>query len=190
VRLRPAALTGYDFALDSAGRHRWRPLAPVARVEVRMQQPDLRWQGSAYLDSNCGHEPLEQCFASWDWSRAPLRDGGCGVLYNVRQVGGAVSSLALRFDPQGRVHSTSPPPLAMLPRGPLWRMPRSTLAAPGERGPGVRRTLEDTPFYTRSLVDMTLFGESVTALHESLSLQRFSRLWVQGLLPFRMPRRR
>jgi carotenoid 1,2-hydratase len=29
----------------------------------------------------------------------------------------------------------------------------------------------------------------VVAMHESLSLDRFMRPWVQAMLPFRMPRR-
>jgi carotenoid 1,2-hydratase len=33
-----------------------------------------------------------------------------------------------------------------------------------------------------------LGGDEVTAIHESLSLDRFRRRWVQMLLPFRMPR--
>ena len=51
------------------------------------------------------------------------------------------------------------------------------------------RTLEDTPFYTRSLLSARLLGERVAAVHESLSLDRFRTGWVQMLLPFRMPRR-
>jgi carotenoid 1,2-hydratase len=31
-------------------------------------------------------------------------------------------------------------------------------------------------------------GHDVTAMHESLSLDRFDSRWVQTLLPFRMPR--
>jgi carotenoid 1,2-hydratase len=47
----------------------------------------------------------------------------------------------------------------------------------------VGKTLEDTPFYTRShLLDAS--GNSV--MHESLDLGRFSSKWVQRLLPFRM----
>ena len=53
----------------------------------------------------------------------------------------------------------------------------------------VRRTLEDTPFYARSVLSQRLLGEDVTAVHESLSLDRFRTRWVQALLPFRMPRR-
>ena len=53
----------------------------------------------------------------------------------------------------------------------------------------VRQTLEDTPFYSRSVIETGLFGEQVTAVHESLSLDRFQAPWVQAMLPFRIPRR-
>jgi carotenoid 1,2-hydratase len=51
------------------------------------------------------------------------------------------------------------------------------------------RTVEDTPFYARSLLTD---GASSPAhvVHESLSLERFRSPWVQSMLPFRMPRRR
>jgi carotenoid 1,2-hydratase len=189
VRLQPSTLTDCDFALDAQGNHRWRPLAPLARVEVCMESPQLSWKGSAYCDSNCGNEPLEQRFDHWNWSRAMLRNGRCGVLYNTFPLDQAARSLALRFDARGGVESLPPPPPAALPHGPVWKVPRSTGAEPGESAVRVQRTLEDTPFYTRSLLDTRLFGESVTAVHESLSLQRFARRWVQSLLPFRMPRR-
>ena len=47
----------------------------------------------------------------------------------------------------------------------------------------VVKTLEDTPFYSRSV----LSGDHAM-MHESLDLDRFSKTWVQCLLPFRMPR--
>ena len=50
------------------------------------------------------------------------------------------------------------------------------------------RTLEDAPFYARSLVAAKLLGESVILMHESLSLDRFRMPVVQAMLPFRMPR--
>jgi carotenoid 1,2-hydratase len=50
------------------------------------------------------------------------------------------------------------------------------------------RTLEDTPFYARSLIAADVGGERGTGLHESLCMRRFSKGWVQTLLPFRMPR--
>jgi carotenoid 1,2-hydratase len=50
------------------------------------------------------------------------------------------------------------------------------------------QTLEDSPFYTRSVLSTHLLGEPATAMHESLSLDRFSTAWVQLMVPFRMPR--
>ena len=47
------------------------------------------------------------------------------------------------------------------------------------------KTLEDTPFYTRS--EIQVGGGQF--MHESLDLHRFCRPWVQFLLPFRMPRK-
>ena len=52
------------------------------------------------------------------------------------------------------------------------------------------KTLEDTPFYARSLLDTHLLGQAAVAVHESLSLARFRSGWVQAMLPFRMPRTR
>jgi carotenoid 1,2-hydratase len=54
----------------------------------------------------------------------------------------------------------------------------------------VRQTLEDTPFYSRSLLDARLFGQDVTTVHESLSVPRLESLPVRLMLPWRMPRRR
>jgi hypothetical protein len=48
--------------------------------------------------------------------------------------------------------------------------------------------LENTPFYTRSVLATHLLGEPVTAMHESVYLDRFSTRWVQAMLPFRIPR--
>jgi len=55
--------------------------------------------------------------------------------------------------------------------------------------PQVVRTLEDTPFYARSVVRTQLCGQTVEAMHETLSATRFASPMVQALLPFRMPRR-
>ena len=68
-----------------------------------------------------------------------------------------------------------------------WRVKRETRSDNGYTAT-VLKTLEDTPFYARSILSSHLLGESVTAMHESLSLDRFRARWVQMLLPFRMPR--
>ena len=185
VRVLPAALTQHAFPLDSAGRHRWRPLAPRTRVEVDLQQPALRWSGTGYLDSNDGDAPLEDDFRCWTWSRAAGRDGSTTVLYDVECRDGAATSLALRFDAAGRAAAIDAPPTVKLPPS-GWRIARATR---GEAGARVEHTLEDAPFYVRSLVSTRLFGEPAVAMHESLDLDRFRSRWVQVLLPFRMPRR-
>jgi carotenoid 1,2-hydratase len=38
------------------------------------------------------------------------------------------------------------------------------------------------------MIATRLLGEPVNAMHESLSLDRFRKRWVQSLLRFRMPR--
>ncbi len=187
LTVRPAALTGHTEALDDAGRHRWSPIAPVGRVEVAMEQPALRWSGHAYLDSNAGDRPLEDDFIRWDWSRADLPDGAA-LLYDVTRRDGTGLSLALRTDHAGGVAAFEPPPPAALPTT-GWRLRRATRADAGFR-PAVRQTLEDTPFYARSVLATRLLGQDAVAMHESLSLDRFRSPIVQMMLPFRMPRAR
>ncbi|MEQ8967900.1 MAG: carotenoid 1,2-hydratase [Azospirillaceae bacterium] len=187
VRVIPEAVTDGRLTLDPAGRHRWWPIAPRARVEVALRAPDLAWQGDGYLDTNDGDEPLQAGFRSWTWSRAPLADGAA-VLYDVVGHDGPGAPLALRFDRAGGVERAEPPPPATLPTTRIWRVPRSTRADPGGAA-RVAETLEDSPFYARSVVETTVFGESAKAVHESLSLTRFATPWVKVLLPFRMPRR-
>jgi len=187
VRVHPAALAGGAYALDAAGHHRWLPIAPCAHVEVALERPALRWSGPGYLDANAGDEPLEDSFASWSWSRAATR-AGTAVLYDVLRRDGGRHSLALGFDAGGETRAIDSPPVAALPAT-GWRVARATRTDPGSRATVVR-TLEDTPFYARSLVAAQLAGEPVTAVHESLSLDRFRSRWVQALLPFRTPRAR
>ncbi|MEY6433992.1 carotenoid 1,2-hydratase [Thioalkalicoccus limnaeus] len=186
IRLHPGTVVDHRVTLDANGRHHWSPLAPCARVEVEMHRPDLRWSGSGYFDTNYGSEPLEDGFACWDWSRASLRDGAA-ILYDVIRRNGERMSLALRIAPNGAVEAFAPPPPAALPTTGIWRIARATQADAGESAKVVE-TLEDTPFYARSVVATHLLGEPVTTVHESLSLDRFRQGWVQVLLPFRMPR--
>ena len=184
VRVHPAALTGRRFTLDEAGRHRWSPVAPISRVEVELARPALRWSGPGYLDTNDGSAPLEEDFTHWDWCRAPVREGAA-ILYNTSRRVGGDQSLALRVGANGGVEPFPPPPRAALPRT-LWRVGRETRADGGQAS--VRRTLEDTPFYARSVLNTRLQGWDATAVHESLQLRRFSNPVVQAMLAFRVPR--
>ena len=172
--------------LDDAGRHRWGPIAPCARVEVALDSPAGRWSGDAYLDSNEGDEPIDRPFREWDWSRAVLGDGSTGVIYDVRQKHGADRVLALRFAPDGSFEHLPPPPRQTLPPT-GWRIARSVRSAAGAP-PHVLQTLEDTPFYVRSMLRSGLFGETVVSLHETLNVARLVSPAVQFMLPWRMPR--
>ena len=187
IRVWPDALNHRTFDLDTQGRHRWRPIAPSARVEVALDRPDATWSGNAYFDTNRGAEPLESAFVRWDWSRARLRESTV-VLYDARRRTGDPLAMALRFDRHGAVEELTPPPRVSLPAG-LWRVRRGTQADTTE-GVTIRRSLEDSPFYTREILDTRLFGERVEAVHESLDLDRFAHPIVKLMLPFRMPRRR
>ena len=187
IRVHPTSISEHDYPLDRTTGHVWWPIAPRSRVEVEMSAPALRWRGDAYLDSNWGPEPLEARFERWDWSRGMLKDGRCAVLYNRKERGHQSESLALLFDQVGKVEAFRPPRNQRLPHTRVWRIPRGTQAEEGFR-PTVKKTLEDTPFYARSIINTRLLGEPLTAIHESLCLRRFDSRWVQALLPFRMPR--
>lgn len=187
IRLYPSTFTDRAYALDRAGGHSWWPIAPCSRIEVEMRQPGLCWRGDAYLDANWGAEPLESRFVRWDWSRAILDDGSCAVLYNRQERGQPMRSLGLRIARTGTVTAFDPPADSQLPKTRIWHIRRGTQAEAGFT-PQVCKTLEDTPFYARSIIETRLFGQRLTAMHESLSLTRFSQPWVQVLLPFRMPR--
>lgn len=185
IRLIPAAVCGRSFALDAAHLHHWCPIAPCARIEVRLSDPALTWSGSGYMDSNSGIVPLEDTFETWSWSRTS-RDDETLVLYDVKTRDSLDRSMALQFDSQGTAREREIPPLATLPST-GWRLARHT-RADSARDARIVKTLEDGPFYSRSLLSTNLLGAAAPAIHESLSLDRFRSRWVQCLLPFRMPR--
>ncbi len=187
ARIMPAAFNAESVALDPQRRHVWQPIAPRARVEVRLTDPVLSWSGTGYVDANTGSEPLEAGFADWQWSRAHLR-ADTAVFYEGVRRDGSAFALALRFDAAGRATLVEAPPPAPLPRT-AWRVGRATHADAGAAA-RVVKTWEDSPFYARSTVATRLFGEDALAVHESLSLDRFRLPIVKAMLPFRMPRRR
>lgn len=213
VRLSPSAVEPRVLTLDDAGRHRWRPIAPCARVEVRLDRPALSWSGPAYFDTNDGDRALECDFQRWDWGRAAQPDGSTIVYDVVRRArplpvgasavpadgthgglaassaverGGSRHVLAMRYAASGGVVDVTPPPATSLSRT-GWGITRC-IASDAGADPRVAASLEDTPFYARSVVNTQWHGSAVTVLHETLSLERFGALWVQALLPFRMPR--
>jgi carotenoid 1,2-hydratase len=188
VRLRADRADGRWFDLGTRGRHQWQPIAPCARVDVEFEAPGLSWSGPAYVDGNRGSEPLEHGFTTWQWCRATAGDGRTVVFYDYRERGGADGELALAMHPDGTVLRLGAlPPVAKLPRT-VWGIGRRIRSdRPAETA--LVRTLEDGPFYARSLVRTAALGEPLLAVHESLNLERFRRRLVQVLLPVRMPRR-
>jgi carotenoid 1,2-hydratase len=191
LRLQPRALTTFHAALDARGLHRWGPIAPCARIEVDLQSPALRWQGHAYFDSNEGDEPIECGFTRWDWLRTADADGSTAVIYDVQprdaERGGASRLITRRFSADGSSSDFEALPRQRLAPSAWWRIDRQIRAA---APPRVVRTLEDTPFYARSLIDLPLSGgERVQAVHETLDVPRLVSPLVQAMLPFRMPRR-
>jgi carotenoid 1,2-hydratase len=185
VRVYPSALTRETFALDTAGHHHWRPIAPSSRVQVDFRRPAMRWLGEGYFDINYGEAPLERDFRCWDWSRAATRKGTV-ISYDTTARNRDGLSLALRFDRSGSVNHLEPLPRETLrPTG--WRIER-TARSDAQQPVTVKRTLEDAPFYARSQLLAKILGESVDIMHESLSLDRFRLPIVQAMLPFRMPR--
>ncbi|EKV32846.1 Hydroxyneurosporene dehydrogenase [Caenispirillum salinarum AK4] len=187
LRVHADAVTPRAFTLDPAGAHRWWPIAPSSRVEVVLEKPALSWKGRAYFDTNDGSEPLEKGFKDWDWCRAPLKDGGAAILYETRPLDGPSRCLSLRIGRDGSSREIEPPPPVMLPKTRLWRIRRASRSQAPEAA-RVAGTLEDTPFYARSLLSLRLAGEDATAVHESLDMRRFTNPLVQAMLPFRMPR--
>ncbi|HEX7718723.1 MAG TPA: carotenoid 1,2-hydratase [Woeseiaceae bacterium] len=183
VRLYPEIINKQSFALDPNNRHYWMPILPRGRIEVDLQSPALSWQGHAYMDTNFGYRPLEKDFRGWHWSRSEER-GAAHIAYDTFGNDGIKRQLAMSFDTADRLHRREPAPATSLPRT-AWRLQRD---ANCRVRPQLLRTLEDTPFYARSLLTMESDDGPVQVMHESLSLQRFQTPWVRMLLPFRMPR--
>jgi carotenoid 1,2-hydratase len=172
------------FALDDRARHLWGPIAPAARVEVKMFQPDLSWEGHAYLDSNEGVEPIDEGFKTWDWARGNLATGESAVVYDVRPKRGPDRLISVRFDEHLQAQPMQCGTRQALPAS-GWRIDRQVQSQEPAK---LISTFEDTPFYARSVVQTQWQGETVTAMHETLDTGRLVSPVVQRLLPFKMPR--
>ena len=186
VRLIPDGLTDSKIELDPEGRQRWWPIAPCARIEVALERPSLSWSGIGYLDSNEGERPLEDSFSFWNWSRASLSGGRTAILYEATHRNGVTEPLGFLCRPGGSVERFEPPAPQQLSRT-FWRMQRPTRVDAGGSA-RVVETLEDAPFYSRSVIETELLGERAHGVHESLCLDRFSQNWVRMLIPWRNPR--
>ncbi len=183
VTVRPHALTDRTFTIDADGAHRWRPLAPRSAFEVRFEEPSLQWTGEGYFDSNDGDTPLEEAFRFWNWARLETAGRPTLILYDTDPRAGPSRRIAIDIDETGVIRNRESPPLAPAPLTPVFRMARHV----GGEG-RIIKTLEDAPFYSRSLMETTIGGARYRGFHESLSGDRLRSSIVRAMLPFRMPR--
>lgn len=181
IRLEPIVSFNRVVTLDDAGEHDWCPRHPLARVVVELDEPRLRFTGTGYLDENSGVRPLETAFDRWSWSRVAT-DDTVAISYDVELRGGARRSHGLRLSESavapyagGQEHALGRTRFA-LPRTVRSESSHASLV----------RTLEDGPFYARSVVETTVGGRTAHGIHETVCLERFASRWVQFLLPFRM----
>ena len=187
VYVTPQTVVRNPITLNEPAGHYWHPIAPICEVEVDLGYPKRHWVGHGYFDTNWGSEPLETGFRNWNWSRATLPDGRSAILYEGHKRNGEQFSLALCVDQNGGIAPFKASESQSLKKT-FWRVDRHTQS--DNNFPAmVVSTLEDAPFYARSLIQTSILGYEVPAMHESLDLNRFSSPWVQSLLPFKMPRR-
>lgn len=187
IRLDPEFLHLKPFDLDADGRHVWWPLVPQARLKVECDLlPNGGWEGEAYHDLNFGSRPLESDFAAWDWARGRAKGEKTFVLYDAKMRNGNERTLGLAFSAGRDAEPIDLPARRSLPRG-AWGI-RGNIHCDETARPQRARRLEDTPFYTRSLVETTLAGERLQMVHETLDCGRLANPFVRMMLPFRMPR--
>ncbi|OCW58501.1 carotenoid 1,2-hydratase [Hoeflea olei] len=187
IRFTADSVTSQVFDIDGNGRHRWWPISPTGRIRVDFESGGEDWAGHGYMDSNWGTEPLEKGFAQWDWARGRLPGGDAVIVYDTVRTDGSLGAFALRIRPDGEIEQISMPARTRLANG-FWGVPRAGHHDHGAR-PVLRQTLEDGPFYTRSVVRTRLLSENIDMMYESLSGTRFASPIVKAMLPFRMPRR-
>ena len=188
VKVIPEVQNLASFALSPGAIHHWLPLVPRARIEVDLPMPGVRWCGEAYLDCNWGSEPIEKAFRRWSWSRSFRSDGSSRIFYDVVSRDSEDVNLALAVSSDGRIENVIAPAPILLPST-RWGIERTFRPDLGDT-PCHITSLEDGPFYARTLLEQSQGNVSSTTIHESLCLNRFASPWVQALLPFRMPRRR
>lgn len=179
-------LNSTEYQLDHNREHFWRPMCTHLHVEVRFKTPRLSWKGTGYLDMNHGSHPIEKGFDYWDWSRVPTADGKTYIRYVTDPASGPQRLLNLSLDQYGKLSPGKDTDHVHLPRTSLWQIERRTGLFLGQK-PQLFQTMEDTPFYSRSLISY----EGVTSglgTHESLSGKRLRSPIVKAMLPFRMPR--
>ena len=101
---------------------------------------------------------------------------------------GSQLDLAVEIDAAGTVREVEAPPRTRFARS-LWQVRRETRADAGVQ-PRQRLNMLDAPFYSRSLVETQIHGETTVGVHEALDLTRFRQPLLKPMLAVRVPRRR
>lgn len=184
IRLTPQAVTNVEAVV--APNHIWRPFAPSARIEVDLTQGHS-WSGHGYFDANFGTAALEADFKRWTWGRYPRASGGTTCFYDGIRMDGSTLELGLDVAPDGVARQIDPPPQAALGRT-AWAIKRDTRCDAGSK-PRQTMAMLDAPFYSRSVVETVIDGETVTGVHEALDLTRFKSPLIKPMLAVRVPRR-
>jgi carotenoid 1,2-hydratase len=115
-----------------------------------------------------------------------MSGGRTSVIYDVREKNAQENVLALTFNPNGTIDHFEPPPRQALPKT-IWGI-QGHMRNQSPEGLEVVQVLENTPFYTRSVLNSELLGEKVLSFHETLSVPKLTLTSTQFMLPWRMPR--
>jgi carotenoid 1,2-hydratase len=186
VIVTPSAVTDVELPLTDDDAHVWRPFAPTAEIEVRLDAAGWQWRGHGYFDANFGTRALEEDFASWTWGRYPTGDGSI-CYYDATRRDGSELEHAVRFGADGRASAMHHLPKKRFSRS-LWAVQRMT-RSDADYQPRQVRSILDAPFYSRSLVQTRLDGVETTGVHEALDLSRFRMPLLKPMLAVRVPRR-
>lgn len=186
IRVTPSAVTDQELPLTNDGAHIWRPFAPVSSIEVDMEETGWQWKGHGYFDANFGTRALEDDFAYWTWGRYPTQKGAT-CFYDAQRHDGSHLAQAATFDPDGKVYDVALPKHRPMRRS-LWQVKRAT-RGDEEAKPRQVMNMLDAPFYSRSMVETRLGGESAVGVHEALDLKRFANPWLKPMIAVRVPRK-
>jgi len=186
ITVTPSAITQTELPLTPDGAHVWRPFAPIARIYVDLEANGWQFDGHGYFDSNFGTRPLESDFKTWTWARYPTATGAT-CFYDAVRHDGTTLETAIGFTPDGAArHVKAPAPTPF--KRTLWALRRDTRADP-HTTPRQIKSMLDAPFYSRSVVETQLDGQTVQGVHEALDLNRYANPLLKPMLAVRVPRR-
>lgn len=186
ITITPEAVTSVELPLTQDGAHIWRPFAPQSRIKVDLEAKGWQFDGHGYFDANFGTRPLEADFSYWTWGRFPTRDGAT-CFYDAARRDGTRLDAAIAFDKNGTAKLIDAPARTSFKRT-LWALRRETRADTGTTPRQIKPML-DAPFYSRSVVETQINGETVAGVHEALDLNRYANPLLKPMLAVRVPRR-